>query len=306
MLSRKDIAARSRRAVNQARTSISEIAATQSAMSFTNAERNPQYAFELPTRRNVPGISAMLRAKNEAANVPIVVPEILDLFDEVVFIDNGSTDDTMAQVAAIAAHHPSGDRIRLVSYPFPVSRCGDEHWATPEDSVANLAYFYNWCLSQCSFNYVFKWDLDMVPIPSKKHQLAAAFASVDQQAAQLWSVRCQTIYRTPQGRWLAANGEVNREPRLHPNRATVRYRKARMWEALQPDIELDEHDIGADACIYEMKDTSVDEFDHWTSTDELSPRKQVEYANFIAVQTGQASAEAFTELQPSDVPGAVA
>lgn len=273
-------------------------------MQFTNVEGDTRYAFELPLERSVPGVSAMLRAKNEAANVPIVLPEILEIFDEVVFIDNASTDGTLAEVARIAVEHEHGDRIKIVSYPFSIARCGDEHWATPEDSVHNLAYYYNWCLSQCSFDYVFKWDLDMVPMPGQADALRAAFASIDHNAAELWSVRCQTIYKAPSSDWYAANDEVNKEPRLHPNSAQVRYRKARMWEALQPDIDLVEREV-VEPCIYELKDTSVDEFDHWTDVTDLSPRKETEYANYCAVRDGRVDAATFTLLPLTRLPSSL-
>jgi len=267
-------------------------------MPFTNVERDDRYAFELPYERATPGVSAMLRAKNEETNVAIVLPRILGLFDEVVFVDNGSTDATLATAVRVAAEHPHGDRLRLATYPFAVSRCGDDHWATPEDSVANLAYYYNWCLSRCSFDYVFKWDLDMIPIPGREHVLAEAFESIDHSADDLWSVRCQTIYRAPDSRWYAARNEINREPRLHPNKATVRYRKARMWETLQPDIDLGERDIGDRPCIYEMKDTTTDEFSHWTNTTDLTHRKQTEYRNFCAVRDGRIDPDEFDEIDP--------
>jgi len=300
----QDLTQRARRLASKAKSAVENRIAAPQAMQLTNVENSALYSFELPFQRMVPGVSAMLRAKNEAANVPVVLPEILGLFDEVVFIDNASTDATVAEVARIAVEHEHGDRIKIVSYPFSIARCGDEHWATPEDSVHNLAYYYNWCLSQCSFDYVFKWDLDMVPIPGQSGALSGAFSKIDHQAAELWSVRCQTIYKSPQGDWYAANDEVNKEPRLHPNSANVRYRKARMWEALQPDIQLVDREVHT-PCIYELKDTSVDEFDHWTNTIDLSPRKQTEYANYCAVRDGCVDPAAFTLLPSTDLPSSL-
>ena len=302
MVGVQDLSKLGRRVASKAKSTLDDVLGDgEGPLAFTNLENDPRYAFELPQRRVTPGVSAMLRAKNEASNVPVVLPAILDLFDEVVFVDNGSTDETLARVIEVAQSHEHGDRIRVATYPFSVSRCGDEHWATPESSVRNLAYFYNWCLSQCSFSYVFKWDLDMVPMPGGDEALRKAFGAIDHDGAELWSVRCQTIYRSPEGRWFAANDEINREPRLHPNRATVRYHKARQWEALEPDIELTEQEVAA-PCIYELKDTSVDEFDHWTDTDNLSPRKQVEYRNYCAVRDGEVADDRFTELSGDALP----
>ena len=41
-----------------------------------------------------PGITAVLRVKNEAASLGWVLPPLLDAVREVVLVDNGSTDGT--------------------------------------------------------------------------------------------------------------------------------------------------------------------------------------------------------------------
>ena len=77
-----------------------------------------------------------------------------------------------------------------------------------------------------------------------------------------------------------------------------------MWEALQPDIQLVDREVHT-PCIYELKDTSVDEFDHWTNTIDLSPRKQTEYANYCAVRDGCVDPAAFTLLPSTDLPSSL-
>ena len=57
--------------------------------------------------------------------------------------------------------------------------------------------------------------------------------------------------------------------------------------------------------IYEFKDTRVDEFDHWTNTTDLSPRKQIEFTNFCAVRDGTHDEVAFTLLDTDDLPASM-
>ena len=49
-----------------------------------------------------PGVTAVLRARNEARNLPWVLPPVLSVADRVVLVDNRSDDDTAAAAQACA------------------------------------------------------------------------------------------------------------------------------------------------------------------------------------------------------------
>ena len=51
---------------------------------------------------------------------------------------------------------------KIFNYPFDIARCGMENFKTHPRSLHSLAYFYNYCLSKCSFTHVMKWDGDML------------------------------------------------------------------------------------------------------------------------------------------------
>ena len=87
----------------------------------------------------------------------------LKVFDEIVVIDNNSSDKTMAVVSSVRDIKPSfAKRIKAFTYPYDIARCGQENFECPESSVHSLAFFYNYCLSLCEFSHVFKWDGDMI------------------------------------------------------------------------------------------------------------------------------------------------
>jgi hypothetical protein len=97
------------------------------------------------------------------------VESILPLTDEVVIIDNNSTDATPQIAEDLARLHPS--KIRICKYSHIVARVGSENQALAStknglNSPQLLANFYNWSLSQCRMNYILKWDGDMVITPA--------------------------------------------------------------------------------------------------------------------------------------------
>jgi len=129
---------------------------------FTNREGFINFNFALSEGRAKHGVTAMLRVKNEEAKIAYSLRSIIDSFNEIILVDNGSLDATVEIVRKLKSEIDREDKIRIYSYPFQIARCGPEHFATPEDSVHSLVYYYNWALSRCSLKYVCKWDADMV------------------------------------------------------------------------------------------------------------------------------------------------
>src|SRR3954454_16320962 len=104
-------------------------------------------------QRPLPGLTAVLRVKNEALNLPYVLPPLLDGVRAVVVVDNGSTDGTAEVARDVARAVGASDRVSVHDYPFEVSRCGPDHLATPADSVHSLTHFYNWSFSHVRTAY---------------------------------------------------------------------------------------------------------------------------------------------------------
>ena len=131
---------------------------------YTNLENNIDFEFDRSHYglSKETGISALLRIKNEEHCIKQVLLDCLKVFDEVVVVDNNSSDDTLAIVVDAQLSIPDiADKIKVYSYPFDVARCGLDNYLCPEDSVHSLAYFYNFCLSKCRYSHVYKWDGDM-------------------------------------------------------------------------------------------------------------------------------------------------
>lgn len=120
-------------------------------------------------------ISAMMRVRNEEAFLAAAVDSIAPLVDEILIIDNASTDGTAAIAAGLARRH--GPRVRILAYPHAVARVGSENQNLAESpsgpgSPALLANYYNWCLRRCRHRFILKWDADMVATAALAGELA--------------------------------------------------------------------------------------------------------------------------------------
>lgn len=119
-------------------------------------------------------ITAMMRVRNEAEFLEPAVRSIAPLVDEIVIVDNASTDGSADVIAALARRFRK--RIVTFHYPYTIGRVGAETWALSESggrSPRLSARYYNWCLARCTGPYVLKWDGDMVALDGLASAIAA-------------------------------------------------------------------------------------------------------------------------------------
>ena len=90
------------------------------------------------TARCAPGLTCVFRVKDEARNLPWVLPPVFEAVQHVVLVDNGSTDGTAEVAQRVVDELGVGERYTAARYPFAVARAGAEHLATPPDSVHSL------------------------------------------------------------------------------------------------------------------------------------------------------------------------
>jgi hypothetical protein len=111
-------------------------------------------------------ISAMLRVRDEEEFLRAAVDSIAPLVDEIVLVDNASTDGTPEIVRALAREHAG--KLSAWSYPHPVARVGGEQAEAVRgargEGVRTLGEYYAWCLARCTQPFVLKWDGDMLAL----------------------------------------------------------------------------------------------------------------------------------------------
>ena len=236
-----------------------------------------------------PGMTAIVRVKNEARALPWTLPPLLRAVDRVMLIDNGSTDGTAA-VARETAAAVGAAPLEVASYPFAVARCGDEHRRTPEASVHSLAYFYNWSFAHVRTSYSLKWDGDMAL--SEPAVLALRDLAWQLEAAE-------AIVRVPRIALYVADDRLgyvdlglrNCEAWAWPNRPGYSFVKALEWELPMFPPDLEAVTLPEFSCV-ELKFLDGEEFAHWSPTDfDASPRtarKRREQEVFRALAAGDA------------------
>jgi glycosyltransferase involved in cell wall biosynthesis len=236
-----------------------------------------------------PGTTAVLRVRDEAPSLPFVLPPLLRACDSVLLVDNGSTDgtpDVARETAAVAGY---AETLAVASYPFPVARAGAEHLAQHELSVHSLAYFYNWCFSQVTTRYSWKWDGDMVLTTEGEVSIAALG----------WQVgNVDTIVRVPRhGLYLDDDrhgfldlGLRNAEEWGFPVGPDFVYTKAFEWEIRTTPEQVRSIGLPHGLCV-ELKYLHGDEFAHWTDPESFATsgrnrRKRREWEVFNALKDG--------------------
>jgi glycosyltransferase involved in cell wall biosynthesis len=245
--------------------------------------------------------TAVLRVKDEAHSLPWVLPGVLRSVEQTIVVDNASTDGTAEVARRVAERVGLEERLRVLSYPFAVSRCGPEHLRTFPDSVHSLTYFYNWSFSHVRTRYALKWDGDMVLTPQGEQvlrDLAWQLQSIDGAI----TMRRDPVYVESERTAYVDTVPGKPEPWGWRNSPAYTFTKAFDWELMLPRPG-DPVTRLPDFVCFELKWLDADEFAHWSHTDfktEINDRKRREWELFHALREGSSLPENVVRIESPD------
>ena len=233
--------------------------------------------------------------KNEARNLPWVLPPIFDAVQHVLLVDNGSDDGTLE----VAAPDRRGVRREPTASPAsptrtPVARAGGEHLATPATSVHSLTHFYNWCFSHVRTSYSMKWDGDMVLTPEGAGILRDLAVAAGVDADDRGDARgTRSPSSTSRTGWLDLSLRFL-EPWVYPMGPDFTFVKAFDWELREYPAAVERLVLQQGLCV-EVKWLDADEYAHWRTegvdfTHTRLYRKLREFEVDEAIRSGRAEA----------------
>ena len=130
------------------------------------------------------GYSALLRIKNEEDTIEKCILDIIDLVDEIIVVDNGSTDNTLNVIKKLEKMY---NNVYVYQYNISIPRYGKEHIDNFKRDDINknntLKNFYNWVVSKSTYNKKIKWDGDFYCIRNNLKNLLDYFSSEKEQLA---------------------------------------------------------------------------------------------------------------------------
>lgn len=176
-------------------------------------------------------ISAVFRVKNEGLFLQAAVESILDSVDEVIIVDNQSTDLTLEVAKALEAKY-SG-KIQVFSYNYSIARVGEDNlkeFNKDPQSPHLLSNFSNFAFEKGTMNFLLRWDGDMIA-NSAFHRMIGDF-----KRSKYQTVFMKGCDISRNSRKIDSVGSRSFEPRLY-RRQFSNYKNVRIHEALHSPFE---------------------------------------------------------------------
>jgi glycosyltransferase involved in cell wall biosynthesis len=132
-----------------------------------------------------PGITAILRMRNEQDYLAQAFNSIRPFFDEFVVVYNQCTDRTPELVEQFVRQEPY--RTRAFHYVPEVFPQGSErHAALPAHHVCSLVHYSNFAYSKASYRICLVWDGDMIAAPGPLGNIVNRLRSIKPRTLTWW------------------------------------------------------------------------------------------------------------------------
>ncbi len=126
-------------------------------------------SYNIPIKRfyekKLPWISWVARLKNANHFLEKCIESHIPFLDELVLVDNMSTDDTKKTCDFFKKKYPN--KVKVYQYLYDVNPPSYSNSNIPSNSVHSLAYYYNRCFSKTNYSHVMKVDDDIILVKEK-------------------------------------------------------------------------------------------------------------------------------------------
>ncbi len=208
------------------------------------------------------GISLIIRAKNEQKTLRYCIESVVDLVDEIILVDNNSTDLTLDIMKEYESKYK---KIKVYQYKIENLKIGVEHSKVYKNKNKNkktIATFYNWCLSKATKYNVIKWDADFICIKNNFNELVNMFDLKNREDKFAIWFTGYTLFENKNNFYLNYDSYYN-EYRIYSYKNGFEWSEAMKCEYVEPYVKscLENTYKYNYPLFYEIKSTSVDEFD---------------------------------------------
>ena len=223
------------------------------------------------------GLSLIIRAKNEQKNIRLCIDSVIDLVDEIIFVNNNSTDDTLKIIEELGLMN---DKIKIYNYFIDVNRVGVEHQNALKNNDNNtLGIYYNWCLSKSTMTNVIKWDADFICIKENFKLMINNYKIKNKFNKYAVWFSGYTLFMNKKNYYINLDSYYN-EYRLFSYLNDFKWYDGDLCEFNEPYIEKCDEKIQINYPIfYEMKRTDIDEFNSRSSLIDERDKKDFDILN---------------------------
>lgn len=110
-------------------------------------------------------ITGVYRIKNADATIELAIRSVVDLLDEVIVVDNNSTDNTLNILNKLMENY--GTKIKIYKYSENLCLAGNGYNLRVKDKPSgSLARYYNYAFSLGSSDYLLKCDANYIFTPA--------------------------------------------------------------------------------------------------------------------------------------------
>lgn len=200
-----------------------------------------------------PGVSFIIRAKNEEENIKNCIMSIIDIADEIIFVDNLSTDNTLDIVQSLRNQYPN--IIKIYQYKIKIPKCGEEQENNVKIHSHNtIAKYYNWCLNKSKRYNIIKWDADCIANKENLQELVSVYNLHNRSDKfSLWFTG-QTVFLDEDGDYYLNEDSFYDEFRCYSKLNGFHWIDTYKWEAPSPNyVETSFKEKFEKPCFYEMK-----------------------------------------------------